>query len=110
MLPFELATALLTAGVAFTYDRLGIAAIALLAVVMFVFHHLARTGVRAHERGEELTRRTEELGTLQVGVLTTVMQTLAMRDPMTARHSGSGRALLAHGGRDARRSTSAIRT
>ena len=57
--------------------------------MMVVFHHLARTGVAAHERGEELARRTEELGTLQVGVLTTVMQTLSMRDPMTARHSGA---------------------
>ncbi len=87
MLPFELATALLTAGVAFTYARVGIAAIALLAVVMLVFHHLARTGVKAYERGAELTRRTEELSALQVGLLTTVLQTLSMRDAMTARHS-----------------------
>jgi len=56
---------------------------------MVVIHHVARTGVKAYERGEELARRTEELGTLQVGVLTTVMQTLSMRDPMTARHSGA---------------------
>jgi putative nucleotidyltransferase with HDIG domain len=89
VLPFELAAALLTAGVAFAYDRTGIAALGLVAVVTFVFHQVARTGVRAYERGEELSRRTEELGTLQVGVLTTVMQTLAMRDPMTARHSGA---------------------
>ncbi len=87
MLPFELATALLTAGVAFTYARVGIAAIALLAVVMLVFHQLARTAVKAYERGAELTRRTEELGALQVGLLTTVLQTLSMRDAMTARHS-----------------------
>ena len=89
MLPFELAAALLTAGVAFCYGRLGLAALVLLVVVMVVFHHVARTGVKAYERGEELARRTEELGTLQVGVLTTVMQTLSMRDPMTARHSGA---------------------
>jgi putative nucleotidyltransferase with HDIG domain len=89
MLPFELAAALLTAGVAFCYGRLGLAAVMLLMVVMVVFHQLARTGVKAYERGEELARRTEELGTLQVGVLTTVMQTLSMRDPMTARHSGA---------------------
>jgi putative nucleotidyltransferase with HDIG domain len=89
MLPFELAAALLTAGVAFCYARLGLAALMLLMVVMVVVHHLARTGVKAYERGEELVRRTEELGTLQIGVLTTVMQTLSMRDPMTARHSGA---------------------
>src|ERR1700754_2391705 len=89
MLPFDLATALLTAGVAFSYEQLGVAAILLLVVVMVVFHQLARTAVRAHERGEELTLRTKELGVLQVGVLTTVMQTLSMRDPMTARHSAA---------------------
>jgi putative nucleotidyltransferase with HDIG domain len=89
MLPFELAAALLTAGVAVTYDRLGIAAVLLLAVVVFVFHQLARTAVKAYERGAELARRTEELGTLQVGVLSTVLQTLSMRDAMTARHSAA---------------------
>jgi putative nucleotidyltransferase with HDIG domain len=89
MLPFELAAALLTAGVAFCYVRLGLAALGLLAVVMVIVHHVARTGVTAYERGEELAKRTEELGTLQVGVLKTVMQTLSMRDPMTARHSGA---------------------
>ncbi|HEX6025659.1 MAG TPA: HD-GYP domain-containing protein [Solirubrobacter sp.] len=89
LLPFELAAGLLTAGVAFCYLRLGLAALALLVVVMVVFHQLARTGVKAYERGQELAKRTDELGTLQVGVLTTVMQTLSMRDPMTARHSGA---------------------
>jgi putative nucleotidyltransferase with HDIG domain len=89
MLPFELATALLTAGAAFGYQRAGIGAIALLVVALLVFHHLTRTGVKAFERGEELTRRGEELGALQVGVLSTVLQTLSMRDAMTARHSAA---------------------
>jgi putative nucleotidyltransferase with HDIG domain len=89
VLPFELATALLTAGVAFSYERLGIGAIALLVVALLVFHHLTRTGVKAFERGEELTRRGDELGALQVGVLSTVLQTLSMRDAMTARHSAA---------------------
>ena len=89
LLPFEFATALLTAGAAFTYERIGIAALILLLVVLGVFHHLARTAVAAHDRGEELMQRTEELGMLQVGVLTTVLQTLAMRDAMTARHSAA---------------------
>ena len=88
MLPFELATALLTAGRPSPTSRLGIGALVLLVVVLGVFHHLARTGVKAYERGEELGG-AEELGTLQVGVLTTVLQTLSMRDPMTARHSAA---------------------
>ena len=86
MLPFELATALLTAGVASATTGSAIGAIALLVVVLGVFHHLVRTGVKAFDRGEELTRRGDELGALQVGVLSTVLQTLSMRDAMTARH------------------------
>jgi putative nucleotidyltransferase with HDIG domain len=89
VLPFELATALLTAGVAFSYERLGIAAMALLIVALLVFHHLTRTGVKVYERGVELTRRGAELGALQDGVLATVLQTLSMRDAMTARHSAA---------------------
>jgi putative nucleotidyltransferase with HDIG domain len=89
VLPFELATALLTAGVAFSYQRLGVGAVALLVVALFVFHHLTRTGVKVYERGVELTRRGAELGALQDGVLSTVLQTLSMRDAMTARHSAA---------------------
>ena len=79
-------------------------------VVLVVFHHLARTGVQAHERGEELTQRTEELGTLQVGVLSTVLQTLSMRDAMTARHSAAVARYSREVARDARAATSASRT
>ena len=90
MLPFELAAALLTAGVAFCYGRLGLAALGPAGRGHGRLPPPRAHGRRsAHERGEELARRTEELGTLQVGVLTTVMQTLSMRDPMTARHSGA---------------------
>jgi putative nucleotidyltransferase with HDIG domain len=89
VLPSEFATGLLTAGVAFSYDRLGIAAVGLTAVVLFVFQYLVRAGVDAFERGEELEKRTRELASLQVGLLSTVMQTLSMRDAMTARHSAA---------------------
>jgi putative nucleotidyltransferase with HDIG domain len=89
VLASEFATGLLTAGVAFSYDRLGIGAVGLTAVVLFVFQYLVRAGVQAFERGEELERRTRELASLQVGLLSTVMQTLSMRDAMTARHSAA---------------------
>jgi putative nucleotidyltransferase with HDIG domain len=88
-LPSAFATALLTAGVAFSYSRIGLASVALAAVVLFVFLYILRTSVQAQERGEELERRTTELASLQVGLLTTVLQTLSMRDAMTARHSGA---------------------
>ena len=89
VLPVEFATGLLTAGVAFSYGRIGVGAVGLLAVVLFVFQNLLRAGIQAFERGEELAKRSRELAALQVGLLTTVMQTLSMRDAMTARHSAA---------------------
>ena len=89
MLPSELATALLTATVAYGYMRLGIGAVALAAIVLVVFQYLVWARVQAYERGEELAKRGRELASLQVGLLSTVMQTLSMRDAMTARHSAA---------------------
>jgi len=88
-LPSEFATALLTATVAFTYAHLGAGSIGLAAVVLFIFLYIVRTSIAADERGEELEQRTRELASLQVGLLSTVLQTLSMRDAMTARHSAA---------------------
>jgi putative nucleotidyltransferase with HDIG domain len=89
VLPSQFATGLLTAGVAFSYQRLGVGAVGLAAVVLFVFQYLLRAGVEAYDRGEQLSQRTKELASLQVGLINTVMQTLSMRDAMTARHSAA---------------------
>ena len=89
VLPTEFACGLLTAGVAFSYGHIGVGAVGLAAVVLFVFQYLLRAGVQAFERGEELTERTHQLAALQVGLLNTVLQTLSMRDAMTARHSAA---------------------
>ncbi|HEU0303493.1 MAG TPA: HD-GYP domain-containing protein [Gaiellaceae bacterium] len=89
VLPSEIATAVLTATVAFGYVELGIGAVALAAVVLVVFQYLVWARVQAYERGEELGKRTRELASLQVGLLSTVLQTLSMRDAMTARHSAA---------------------
>ena len=65
------------------------ASVGLAAVVLFVFLYILRTSVQAEERGEELAQRTRELASLQMGLLSTVLQTLSMRDAMTARHSAA---------------------
>ena len=80
VLPSEFATGLLTAAVAYSYYLVGVAAVWLTAVVLFVFQYLLRAGLQAFERGEELGKRTRELASLQVGLLSTVLQTLSMRD------------------------------
>jgi putative nucleotidyltransferase with HDIG domain len=89
VLPVEFATGLLTAGVAFGYQNRNLAAIGLLAVVGLVFQYLLRTALNSMESKDELEGRTRELAALQVGLLGTVLQTLSLRDKMTARHSAA---------------------
>jgi putative nucleotidyltransferase with HDIG domain len=89
VLPVEFATGLLTAGVALSYQNRNVAAIGLLGVVGLVFQYLLKTALSSMERKEELEGRTRELAALQVGLLGTVLQTLSLRDKMTARHSAA---------------------
>ena len=89
VLPVEFATGLLTAGVAFAYGDRNLAAIGLLAVIGLVFQYLLRTALSSIERKDQLEGRTRQLAALQVGVLGTVLQTLSLRDKMTARHSAA---------------------
>ena len=89
VLPVEFATGLLTACVAYGYQNRNLAAIGLLAVVGLVFQYLLRTALNSIERKEQLEGRTRELAALQVGLLGTVLQTLSLRDKMTARHSAA---------------------
>src|SRR3954453_14179399 len=82
VVPSELASGLLAASVAVLYRESGIAALALLALVVLVFQFLLRELLRSQ-------RRAEELAALQLGVLASMVDTLAMRDRMTARHSAA---------------------
>src|SRR3954453_2400410 len=56
---------------------------------MFAFQYLTRALLLSQERAEQLAARTTELASLQVGVLTALVQTLSLRDKMTARHSAA---------------------
>ncbi len=89
LLPIEFATGLLTAGVAYAYQGENIGVVGLLAVIGLVFQYLLRTALSSMERKEQLEGRTRELAALQVGLLGTVLQTLSLRDKMTARHSAA---------------------
>jgi putative nucleotidyltransferase with HDIG domain len=89
LVPVELAVGLLTAGVAVAFQGKDLAVIGLLAVVGLIFQYLLRTALHSLERKEKLEGRTRELASLQVGLLSTVLQTLSLRDKMTARHSAA---------------------
>jgi len=93
VLPSELAAALLAVGIAYLYEKVGIAAIALFGLVLFTFQYLLGQLLLSEQRAEELERsgeqlrtRTKQLASLQVGVLSAIMHTLDLRDRMTARH------------------------
>jgi putative nucleotidyltransferase with HDIG domain len=89
LLPVEFATGLLTAGVAFAYQGHNLAVIGLIAVIGLVVQYMLKTTLSSITRKEQLEGRTRELASLQVGLLGTVLQTLSLRDKMTARHSAA---------------------
>jgi putative nucleotidyltransferase with HDIG domain len=89
ILPSELTTALLAAIILFAYGHVGPIALGLLGALFFLYLFLVRELLLSQDRARELDRRTRELASLQVGVLTTMLKTLALRDHMTARHSAA---------------------
>jgi putative nucleotidyltransferase with HDIG domain len=106
ILPSELATGLLAAVILFAYGQVGPVALGLLGALFFLYLVLVRELLLSQDRARELDQRTRELASLQVGVLTTMLKTLALRDHMTARHSAAvaryARALAREAGCDER--------
>jgi putative nucleotidyltransferase with HDIG domain len=82
VLPSAAVGALLCVLVAYIYVRNGFAALSLLVVVLVVFQYLLRALLLSHDRAERLAA-------LQIGVLFSMIETLALRDRMTARHSAA---------------------
>ncbi len=82
VLPSELISALLCALVASVYVRSGLSAMVLMVVVLVVFQYLLTQLLLSRERAERLAA-------MQIGVLTSMIETLALRDRMTARHSAA---------------------
>jgi putative nucleotidyltransferase with HDIG domain len=96
VLSSELFAALLAVGVAYLYAHVGLAAIGLFGAVLITFQRLLgqlllseRRAEELERRGHQLTARTTQLATLQVGVLSALLRTLDLRDRMTARHSAA---------------------
>jgi putative nucleotidyltransferase with HDIG domain len=89
VLPSEFASAMLAVAVAFIYHVIGIAAIALFGVVLITFQYLLGQLLLSQQRGDELERRSKQLASFQVGMLSAMLRTLDLRDQMTARHSAA---------------------
>jgi putative nucleotidyltransferase with HDIG domain len=85
----DLVAALMAVGVSEVTLHWGSGALALFGVLLLSFQHLLAALLTSEERAEDLQRRTEQLASLQVGLLSAMLRTLDLRDRMTARHSAA---------------------
>ncbi len=89
MLPGQFAAAILAAILAVAYTNLGYPALVGVVAVILIFQYLARALLRSEDRAEQLEARSIRLASMQLGVLVTLVETLALRDRMTARHAAA---------------------
>ena len=85
----EAVAAVLALAVVHLYSVGGAGTVALLGIALYLFQHLLGRLFTSEARAEELERRTRQLASLQIGVLTSLLRGLDMRDRMTARHSAA---------------------
>lgn len=89
ILPSELASALLAVGTVFLYVEAGLAAIAMLGVILLTFQYLLGALLLSQKRADELDLRARQLAGFQATLLSALLRTLDLRDRMTARHSAA---------------------
>ncbi len=89
MQPGQMVLGALTAVLAIAYTNLGLPALFGLILVLVLFQYLISALLRSEDRAEQLDARSRQLATLQLGVLSTLIETLALRDRTTARHAAA---------------------
>lgn len=89
VLPWELASALLTAAAVLGYQRYGWAAIGIFALSLGIFQVLLKALLEGVASGRLLERRTEEIGVRHERLIGLMLGTLALRDPAAARHAAA---------------------
>jgi putative nucleotidyltransferase with HDIG domain len=89
VLPGQLAAAMLAVILAVAYTKMGYPVLLSLVLVLLIFQYLARALLRSEDRAEQLEARSVRLASMQLGVLVTLVETLALRDRMTARHAAA---------------------
>ena len=82
VLPSELVSAVFAVGLVKFYDALGIVALVFFALLLGTFQYILRELLLSQQR-------SDQLASFQVGMLSTLVHTLDLRDRMTARHSAA---------------------
>jgi putative nucleotidyltransferase with HDIG domain len=89
LMPGQIATAALAATLAVAYTNIGFPALLGAVLLLLIFQYLAIALLRSEERADQLEARSIHLASLQLGVLSTLVETLALRDRTTARHAAA---------------------
>jgi putative nucleotidyltransferase with HDIG domain len=89
VLPWEVATGALTAGTVLAYREVGLVAVAMLTVMLVTSRYLLQAVVDVQRQRDEIAAQMQELEALHHGVVRVMVETLGMRDRMTARHSAA---------------------
>ena len=89
LMPGQIATGAVAAILAVAYTNLGLPALLGSVLLLVIFQYLAVALLRSEDRAAALEARSIHLASLQLGVLTTLVETLALRDRMTARHAAA---------------------
>jgi putative nucleotidyltransferase with HDIG domain len=89
VLPWELATASITAMAVYGFELYGVGMIGLFALALGVCQLLLRALLEGQAYGEEVVRRTDQLNVRHEGMVGLLLETLALRDPTAARHAAA---------------------
>jgi putative nucleotidyltransferase with HDIG domain len=102
LLPGHIAMGTFAAVLALAYTNLGLPLLFGSILVLLAFQYLMRALLRSEDRADQLEARSIHLASLQLGVLSTLVETLALRDRNAARHAAAvarySRALAEHVG------------
>jgi putative nucleotidyltransferase with HDIG domain len=89
VLPWELATASLTAMAVYGFEEYGAGVVGLFALALGVCQLLLRALLEGHAHGEEVERKRDQLDVRHEGMLGLLLETMALRDPSAARHAAA---------------------
>ena len=89
VLPWELATASLTAMAVYGFEVYGAGVVGLFALALGVCQLLLRALLEGQAHGEEVERKRDQLDVRHEGMLGLLLETLSLRDPAAARHAAA---------------------
>jgi putative nucleotidyltransferase with HDIG domain len=89
VLPWELATASLTAMAVYGFEVYGAGVVGLFALALGVCQLLLRALLEGQAHGEEAERHRDQLDIRHEGMLGLLLETMSLRDPSAARHAAA---------------------